>query len=885
MKKLLGILGKTLLGIVAAIALGVAALVVTWLVRREDPTSFLPDTYVAYLQVPSIRRVYDQWLNLEAADVVLARPDLAPYHRAVADIRGLALTRSPVLRSLLDVRADVLLLNDHTLLAVVDLGWRGIFSPLARVVAPMLSIRGFSFLNDSGVPMYRYQTGDTTIHAALSGNVAVVSLDPGVVKEALARRAAHTGLSARASRELLDRIRLRSGSALRVLVDTHALSTDLLSSSPIGSRVLDAIDIPGQTMVDIEASDTKLKLGAGLPVTISMPELQKTAAARPSPIGVLRYVPSSAYVLTVSNVARLGDLYRLAAAFEGKDVQDIYAKADAGARSVVGAGIDQLLFSWIGAEMGVFQLPESGEPVFFARITDQGACARAVSTLTGSVVAGKDPSLVLDGTRIDRLSIPWYVGLVLDTIGVTVPEPYFITRGDYFFLSLDAQNLAAVVKAADTGANLAQAGLFTSLMQGTPADATFLVWYDIGRVEPFFLKGTGLLSDVLHLYPGVLAAVRLTPTELKVSLAAARVGGGGVKLLPGFPLSPEGGVSGDVLAFRFAGSGAASLAWVNNRSTLVLADQGGAKTAEAELETDSVLVAERDASGSVSSLWAVSPGGTVWRFGPRLETRPPFPVATGIASPMPPTMLGGSLALFSKTDSAIVLIGPDGSRTTLQQRLDAPLFAPPDFLAGRVAFYPRSFDARVHLTDPAGIEAEGWPVRASGISFCSPRILAVGQSYRVTFLTQAGILHAWDLSGAEVPPFPLALPGVYYATPQPTVVDGRPVLVTLAQDGALGMVGMDGTILRLATVPELDGKSARILAADINGDGKDEILLYGSGAFIEGYDASFRLLPGFPVKGVSRPQLVDIDRDGRPDFVTAGIDGKIYAYTMAGSRR
>ena len=137
-----------------------------------------------------------------------------------------------MLRSLLEVRADILLLSDHRLLAVVDLGWRGIFTPLARLVGPMLSIRGFSFLNDSGVPLYRYRAGDTTITAALAGNVAVVSLDPDVVKEALDRRATHTGLSVRASRELLDRIRLRSGNALRVLVDTQTLSTDLLSASP-----------------------------------------------------------------------------------------------------------------------------------------------------------------------------------------------------------------------------------------------------------------------------------------------------------------------------------------------------------------------------------------------------------------------------------------------------------------------------------------------------------------------------------------------------------------------------------------------------------------------------------------------------------------------------
>jgi hypothetical protein len=221
----------------------------------------------------------------------------------------------------------------------------------------------------------------------------------------------------------------------------------------------------------------------------------------------------------------------------------------------------------------------------------------------------------------------------------------------------------------------------------------------------------------------------------------------------------------------------------------------------------------------------------------------------------------------------------------MKQRLDAPLFSPPDFVAGRIAFYPRSFDARVHLSDRTGMEAEGWPVRASGISFCSPRIVAVGQSYLVTFLTQAGTLHAWDLAGRETAPFPLTLPGVYYATPQPIRVEGRPALVALAQDGGLSMIGMEGTVLRRANVADLDGKSARIFTADIDGDGKDEILLYGSGAFIEGFDASLRPLPGFPVKGVSRPQLVDIDRDGRLDLVTAGIDGKVYAYTMTRYRK
>jgi hypothetical protein len=874
-----------LLGILAVCVLGAVVLVVTWLVRREDPTSFLPDRYVAYVQVPSLRGIYDQWLTLEAADVVLARPELAPYHGVLTDARGLALTRAPVLRTLLDVRADVMLLPDGKFLAVLDIGWRGILTPLARFVGPLLRVKGFSFLNDAGLPMYRYTAGATTIHAALAGNVVIVSIDADTVKEALARRASHTGLAARASRELLDRIRLRSSTAVRVLVDTQGIGADLLGATPLGAKVLDAVEIPGQTMLDVQLSNTRLQLGVALPVSVSLPELSKILAAAPAPIGVLRYVPSSAQLLTVSNIAPLADLYRLAAAFQGRDVQDIYARADSGARTVLGAGIDELLFSWVGAEVGAFMQPGSAEAVFFAKITDSQACTRALGKLTSSIVAGKDSSLVLDGVRIDKLSLPWYVGLILDALGVNAPEPYFLVRDNYIFVSLDAQNLAAVVKAADTGDNLAQTSLYARLAERIPADSSFLAWYDVSRSEPFFIRGSGLLADILRLYANGVVAVRATPADVRVSLAAARVAGGGAKLLPGFPLAPSGVVSGDVLAFRFADSSSLTLAWIRDRSVLVLADPTGAQIAEAKLEPDSVLVPEQVRPGTLAAIWAVSPGGTIWRFGAKLLSLAPFPLATGIVSPMPPAMIDGKLALFSKTESALVLVGPDGSRGALSQRLEAPLFAPPDFLAGRTAFYPKSFDAWVHLSDLKGAEAPGWPVQAAGISYCAPRIVASGQSFVVTFLTQAGTLHVWDLSGKPVPPFPITLPGVFYATPGTMSVDGRPVLVTLAQDGVLRQVGLDGTVLRQTSIPDLDGKDARILIADLAGDGREEILLYGSGAFVAGYDAAFRPLPGFPLKGVSRPQLVDLDRDGRLDVLTAGLDGKIYAYAAGRGRK
>ena len=111
------------------------------------------------------------------------------------------------MQKLLDVHADIVLLPDQKLLAVLDLGWRGILFPLARVAGPMLSIKGFSFLNESGTPLYRFSSGNATVQAALIENVAVIALDEGVLKDALARRASGQGIAAVASRDLVQRLR------------------------------------------------------------------------------------------------------------------------------------------------------------------------------------------------------------------------------------------------------------------------------------------------------------------------------------------------------------------------------------------------------------------------------------------------------------------------------------------------------------------------------------------------------------------------------------------------------------------------------------------------------------------------------------------------------
>ena len=529
--------------------------------------------------MPSIREVYDRWLNLEAADTVLARPELSSYHRAVTDARGLALTGSPALRTLLEVPADVMLLRDGRLLAAVDLGWRGMLTPLARIAGPLLGLKGFSFLNDAGLPLYRYTTGSTTIHAAFAANVAILSLDADVVKEALERRATRTGLDMKVSRELLGRMKLRSTTAVRVLADTQGLATGLLAGSGFGARALKAIEIPEKSMLDVEITDQAIGVAARSTIDVTLPELAAALERTPSPIGVLRQVPAGATLLTVCNIAPLADLYKVAAGFQGKDVEDIFAKADGGRplgarRRHRGAAV--LVDRRRARGLHAARL---AEPVFFAAITDEAAYRKAVSAITSSLVASRDSSLVLDGVRVERLEIPWYVALILDTVGVDAPNPYFISRGGYFFLSLDAANLSAIEVAADRGENLAQTARYAAATRGMRSDSSLFVWYDTerssGAALPFFLRGTGILrrpAAPVRERRGVRASE--SGRDPDRPRRAARRSSAARGFSPGFPVAPPAAISPTALAFRWKGEGGATMAWVRDRTMLVLADAG-----------------------------------------------------------------------------------------------------------------------------------------------------------------------------------------------------------------------------------------------------------------------------------------------------------------------
>ncbi len=192
-----------------------------------------------------------------------------------------------------------------------------------------------------------------------------------------------------------------------------------------------------------------------------------------------------------------------------------------------------------------------------------------------------------------------------------------------------------------------------------------------------------------------------------------------------------------------------------------------------------------------------------------------------------------------------------------------------------MASYQKGFLGELWLTNANGVPYEGWPVPMMNIAFGSPLVFSERpNTVGIAFITQAGELSVFDVSGNLVPGFPLNLLGVFYVQPE---FDGR-YLWIISEDGTLYRVSLSGET-ESQKIPSLRAaEEAHIQAVDIHNDGVPEIFLTGEGNNLFSYSRDLTALENFPLPVWGRPAFGDFNGDGRIECIGMGLDNKLYRW-------
>ncbi|MCU0728192.1 MAG: hypothetical protein MUE73_20785, partial [Planctomycetes bacterium] len=206
-------------------------------------------------------------------------------------------------------------------------------------------------------------------------------------------------------------------------------------------------------------------------------------------------------------------------------------------------------------------------------------------------------------------------------------------------------------------------------------------------------------------------------------------------------------------------------------------------------------------------------------------------------------------------------------------------------------------DGKVHVLDQGGVDMKGFPVDLGSPGRATPmladldgkkglEIIAVGKgTTRVAVIEpQKGkVLADLAIPGAGEPAnHSFFYPGLAVLAPKapPSVIVGTPSKKLFALDYR----EKEGLVIRDGWPIDLPAEARGVAAADVDGDGRDELFLSLHNGEAWGIDARGAMLPGFPLRtgadtyGV--PLLEDLDGDGDLELFLGAADGVLRVWDL-----
>lgn len=203
---------------------------------------------------------------------------------------------------------------------------------------------------------------------------------------------------------------------------------------------------------------------------------------------------------------------------------------------------------------------------------------------------------------------------------------------------------------------------------------------------------------------------------------------------------------------------------------------------------------------------------------------------------------------------------------------------------GRLELIVGSESGKVYAWRADGSAMPGWPVDLRHRVWSSPTILPGG---RVAILG-AGQMFVLDAAGRPVSGWPRPAFGWGDST---AAFDGRLLAVATLAEGKPDAGGVHAWRPSGAPLPGFpvrllrDSDSSPALA-DLDGDGRNEIIVGDDAGMLHVFDPQGKELPGFPARAGSlieaSPAIGDLDGDGWPDIVVGSWDGRMYAWDRHG---
>ena len=869
----------TLIRIVLFLLLGIIAALVIWFawsaLDKRNSLDYLPEDFYVYVHTDRIYESLEPVVDLEATDVILGKSG-EKLRGAFMTVRSFKYRDNFFVKKALNRRADAAVYSAGNsfpfFCGVVDLGFLSAATRLSSFIVPVLNIENLSYDQTEGYAEFRMKNMNLYIKPV--HNLVIVSNNKDLFDKAIEGKADYTVRE----RSLIES---KSENAIRVFASPSSLLADFGIENAALKDLSSLINADSLAEVSFSITDKDIKLGAELPLEVTPERTEAMPVLRNSTVPKL--VPSlteNIQYYTLLNAGSLEELKTSAFPYLRKqmNIDNLWNQASLAVKTLTGATVDDVLFSWTGNEIAVLGIEGQNDPVFAMEVKDEKNRRKVFDTVLNSLILTEDDSLILDGVRLSQINLPNAIQALLNAFDVNLTLPYYMVKDKYIYFSQSAECLAGINTALERGLpKLSDNENYKKISSSGNIASLLSLYYNTEHSRPFFLRGNSKVASVLGLYPTGKCDVSIRNSSLILSLSATSENAVKLFEVPGFPKKLEGKNDGYLCAGTDGKKEA--LFWIENKNTVMSMELPSTSLHSLVMNENSFAVpcVTEDKDGFIC--WTVTSSGVVYLFDSKLEIAPSFPIETSSPLVSRPVSLGDSL-LFTGEDGRINIVNKDGSLSFFSPETENNKVSGLSALKNKkdglcIALYDKGFLGQILLINETKNETDIKKMSVTGIGFGSPALLLKKNDVYSAFITQGGELSIWK-NGDEESCVNIQIDDVF----DTNVKAGDSCFYALGKSGMLYRISLDGTVLDVKC-GKISGSTASFLNVVKASRTEDEkILVCSDSNVVYGFDGNLELLYGFPVTGFGQGAFADVNGDGVKDYFALSIDNKIYSYNV-----
>ncbi len=889
-KSKIGCLIKVFLIFIIILTIVISGTYILYKMTKEEVKKYIPLDYTGYIKIDSLMDTYNSLVDLRASDVILSKTELKDIYKTILDIRSTKILKNKFLAKLINLKANIIIKKDYSPILLFDLGYKSIITRSSQFMTKFMGNHNkFSLekLNSkNNIYQLHLKTYNRVLYISVCKNLLFVAFNKEDIDYLYETKQKANNIYYDENFKFIKNKTKNFGMA-DIYFNTNEVFQPLFLSSYKVNKIINKFKYNTNTAISMNITNEDFLLNTYTSYYTTDKKINDFIWNESGKLDVVDYLPNDTNLYSGIKIKSFEEFYKVFLYLNERQYDEKIKTIDKSSKLLFGLGIEEIIFSWIGTEIGAYTSDISTHPVVFLKIKNKKKLETVLKKVTKSIVLKEESKIIYNDVNLKKISIRNFLQPIIEIFIKGLDTPYYKIIDNYIFFSMDPATLANLEKKYNDKLTITSDKVYKSISSKIKNKANIFLYFNMTEKIPNFLKMNKILPDILKLYEKGILTINFDNTNLEIDIAAAGVNIRKAKNFPGYPQQLEHNITSPILCKNITGSSVEELIYTTKNEKLFITNfnNNPIKNFPVSLNgiSNNAPILTNFNNDKNLYIFVFTDKGYLHSFDTKGNEKLSYPIETDFKDSFYPVYFNGSLLFYSNKEKKLFIFKNE-KFTEINNEITSPLLSPVTVYNNILAFYPKSFSGTINLINSNGNPVKGWPKEAGGIGFGSPVINRIGNEHigSVIFMTQKGDLNIWKLDGNKKDGFPLKFSGVYYTQPVVGNVDSKSdrEIVTLDKNGNISIISGNGSIILSKEIKEANSKENKILLFDINNDNINEIFIYGGSNNIIALDSKLNILPGFPVKGNTKPSFTDFDSDGQYEMVVAGVDKFIYVYTI-----